>query len=219
MISSVTPLVLALIDDYEVVVEGLASMMRSYRDRIEVVELDTNAPVSTPVDIALYDSFANPQGDSPQVRELAANPNVAKTVVYTWKFDQRSITRALANGADGYIAKSLTAAELVDALESVHRGEQRVHPMGPVSRRVVAGDWPGREEGLTHREAEMLALITQGLSNIEITERTGLSMNSVKTHIRSCYRRIGVTTRTQAVLWGVDHGFLPDRSRQSGDDL
>ncbi|WP_193392901.1 LuxR C-terminal-related transcriptional regulator [Gordonia phthalatica] len=214
-----TPLVLALIDDYEVVVEGLASMMRSYQDRIRIVELDANATVATPVDIALYDSFANPQGDSPQVRELAANPNVAKTVVYTWKFDQRSITRALANGADGYVAKSLAAAELVTALESIHRGEQRVHPTGRASRKVVAGDWPGREEGLTHREAEMLALITQGLSNEMIAERTALSINSVKTHIRSCYRRIGVTTRTQAVLWGVDHGFLPDRSRRSGDDV
>lgn len=214
-----TPIKLALIDDYEVVVEGLAAMMRSYRDRIEIVELDANAAVASSVDIALYDSFANPQGDSQQVRELVANPRVSKAVIYTWKFDEASISRALANGAHGYLAKSLTAAELVDALESVHRGEQRVHPSSGASTKVVAGDWPGREEGLTHREAEMLALITQGLSNAAIAERTALSMNSVKTHIRSCYRRIGVTTRTQAVLWGVDHGFLPDRSRQSGDDV
>lgn len=214
-----TPLSLALVDDYEVVVAGLAAMMRNYQDRIRIVELDANAAVLTPVDIALYDSFANPQGDSPQVRELASNPNVDATVVYTWKFDEQSIARALANGADGYVSKSLTAAELVVALESIHRGEQRVHPSRRVSQKIIAGDWPGREEGLTHREAEMLALITQGLSNETIARRTALSINSVKTHIRSCYRRIGVTTRTQAVLWGVEHGFLPDRSRQSGDDV
>lgn len=194
-------------------------MLRSYRDRIEIVELDVNSSVIRAVDIALYDSFANPQGDSQQVRELASNPRVTSTVIYTWRFDEQSIRRALANGADGYLAKSLPAARLVDALESVHRGEQRVHPAGQASTKVIAGDWPGREEGLTHREAEMLALITQGLSNTAIAERTALSMNSVKTHIRSCYRRIDVTTRTQAVLWGVEHGFLPDRSRQSGEDV
>jgi DNA-binding NarL/FixJ family response regulator len=59
----------------------------------------------------------------------------------------------------------------------------------------------------------MLALITQGLSNIEIAERTRLSINSVKSYIRTCYRRIGVTNRSNAILWGVEHGFRPDRTR------
>lgn len=211
------PLSIALVDDYEVVVQGLAAMIRSYRERVQVVELDANADVARNVDIALYDSFANPQGDSSQVRDLVANPRISKTIVYTWNFDSERISRALSNGADGYISKGLSAARLVDALESVHRGDQKVHHLGNGSVRIVAGDWPGREEGLTHREAEVLALITQGLSNAEIAERSALSINSIKTHIRSCYRRIGVTTRTQAVLWGVSHGFVPDRSRQTLD--
>ncbi|MGB3698441.1 MAG: response regulator transcription factor [Gordonia sp. (in: high G+C Gram-positive bacteria)] len=209
---------LALVDDYEVVVQGLAAMIRNYRERVQVVELDTNADVAERVDIALYDSFANPQGDSIQVRDLAANPRIGKTVVYTWNFDDHRISRAFANGADGYISKGLPAARLVDALESVHRGDQTLHPIDGGETKIVAGDWPGREEGLSHREAEVLALITQGLSNADIAERSALSINSIKTHIRSCYRRIGVTTRTQAVLWGVAHGFVPDRSRKSVDE-
>jgi NarL family two-component system response regulator LiaR len=56
-------------------------------------------------------------------------------------------------------------------------------------------------------------LITQGLSNAEIAERTHLSINSIKTYIRSCYRRIGASSRTNAVLWGIEHGFRPDRIR------
>ena len=59
----------------------------------------------------------------------------------------------------------------------------------------------------------MLALITQGLSNAEIADRTSLSINSIKSFIRTGYRKIDVTTRAQAVLWGVTHGFLPDRHR------
>jgi DNA-binding CsgD family transcriptional regulator len=63
--------------------------------------------------------------------------------------------------------------------------------------------------GLTAREAEVLALITQGFSNQEIAERSYLSINSVKTYIRTAYRKIGVTRRAQAVVWGMKHGFEP----------
>ena len=77
----------------------------------------------------------------------------------------------------------------------------------------AAGDWPGRSIGLTPREAEIIALITQGLSNDEIAQRAYLSINSVKTHIRTAYRKIGVSSRSQAVLWGVDNGFRPDTLR------
>jgi DNA-binding CsgD family transcriptional regulator len=71
--------------------------------------------------------------------------------------------------------------------------------------------WPGRDAGLTAREAEVIALITQGLSNQEIAEHASLSINSVKSYIRTSYRKMGVTSRTNAVLWGLDHGFSPER--------
>lgn len=195
----------ALINDYEVVVRGLASMLRSYQDQVEVVELDANRNVGSRVDIALFDTFAGTQGDRDEVALLSRNPMVGKVVVYSWSLDEHLVTAALANGATGYVSKGLPAAGLVAALNAVHHGTQEVHPAarGP---RVVGGDWPGREEGLTPREAEVLALITQGLSNVEIAHRAHLSINSVKTYIRSGYRRIGVTSRTQAILWGVEHG-------------
>ena len=75
------------------------------------------------------------------------------------------------------------------------------------------GDWPGKAAGLSSREAEIIALITQGLSNQDIADRAYLSINSVKTYIRSAYRKMQVTTRSQAVLWGVENGFRPDTLR------
>lgn len=212
------PIRLAIVDDYEVVVQGLAAMLRNYRSRVEIIELNANSAVGDRADIALYDSFANPQGDSAQVRELVGNPLVGAVVVYTWNLDRQRVAAALANGAGGVVSKSLAAGELVAALESIHRGECRVHGSDEATR-IVGGDWPGREEGLTQREAEVLALITQGLSNAEIAERAALSPNSIKTYIRNCYRRIGVTSRTQALLWGIEHGFLPDRSRERPEDV
>ena len=59
----------------------------------------------------------------------------------------------------------------------------------------------------------MIALITQGLSNLDIAERAFLSANTVKTYIRSAYRKIGVKNRQQAVIWGVNNGFQPDTLR------
>ena len=72
---------------------------------------------------------------------------------------------------------------------------------------------PGRGEGLSDRESEILALITQGKSNADVARLTYLSPNTVKSYIRTIYRKIGVGSRTQAVLWGVDHGFTPDHNR------
>lgn len=209
----------ALVNDYEVVVRGLAAMLRAYQDVVEVVELDVNMPVGEPVDIVLYDTFASTQGDRAEVHDLAANPRVGRVVVYSWVLDEALVRAAIANGAGGYVSKSVPAGQLVAALQQISAGGQRIW-VDPQSRpAITAGDWPGREEGLTSRESEVLALITQGLSNAEIADRTHLSINSVKTYIRSAYRRIGVRSRTEAVLWGVEHGFRPDRLRVRGPQI
>ncbi|HKU11543.1 response regulator transcription factor [Sinomonas sp.] len=204
---------IALVNDYEIVVRGIAAMLRAYRDRVEVVELDLGRNPGKPVDITLYDTFAATQGDSEAVHLLAQDPLAGKVVVYSWNLDPALVAAALANGASAYLSKALPAGQLVAALQAVHRGEQPQNPEARGTATAIGGDWPGREEGLTQREAEILALITQGLSNAQIAERTLLSINSVKTYIRSAYRRIGVTNRSNAILWAVEHRFRPDRER------
>lgn len=203
----------ALVNDYEVVARGVVEMLRSYQNRICIVEFDLNKHVRAPVDIALYDSFAGVQGDRAAIQRLAANPLIDVVVVYSWNLERVHVDAAFANGADGYISKGLPASMLATALETIRARGERIHLGESGTRSVVVGDWPGREEGLTEREAEVLALITQGLSNQEIAERTYLSINSIKTYIRNCYRSIGVNSRTNAVLWGIEHGFRPDRMR------
>jgi DNA-binding CsgD family transcriptional regulator len=83
----------------------------------------------------------------------------------------------------------------------------------PRGRSAVGLDWPGRGEGLSDRESEILALITQGKSNAEVAKLTYLSPNTGKSYIRTIYRKIDVGSRTQAVLRGVKHGFSPDHNR------
>lgn len=205
----------ALVNDDEVVVRGLDAMMRSYAHRVEVVELAAGRTVSQPVDVALYDTFGMGQGNGEAVRKLVESPQVRRVAVYTWNFQPWLTRDTLDQGVRGYLSKSLPAARLVDALGAIAAGQLVVSPSRGRSA-LVGGDWPGREEGLTAREAEVLSLITMGLTNLEIAERTLLSLNSIKSYIRSAYRKIEVDSRSRAVLWGIAHGMRSDRVRIQG---
>ena len=204
---------LALVNDYEIVLTGLAHMFDQYRDRVMVSEIDLTKPIVDDVDIALYDNFAQPEADHDRIEILVDNPHAHRVVVYTWNLHPPLIETALRKGASGYLSKTLPARELVEALEAIHAGEIVVSPTPAKSAPTVGLDWPGRTEGLSERESEILALITQGKSNAEVADLTYLSMNSVKSYIRTTYRKIGVNSRTRAVLWGVAHGFVPDHHR------
>ncbi|OBG27090.1 response regulator transcription factor [Mycobacterium sp. 852002-51057_SCH5723018] len=207
------PIRVALVDDYDVVVKGVANMLDPYRDRVVIAELDSTMPVADTVDIVLYDSFAQPESDHEEIAVLVANPRAQRVVVYTWNFHPDLVESARRQGAHGYLSKTLPARELVAALEAVHSGQEIISEAVPRARSAPGLDWPGRGEGLTDREAEILALITQGKSNADVARLTYLSPNTVKSYIRNIYRKLGVTSRTQAVLWGVNHGFTPDHHR------
>jgi DNA-binding NarL/FixJ family response regulator len=211
---SSSPIRVALVDDYDIVLTGLAHMFDHYQDRVVVVEIDANTKLDEHVDIVLYDSFAQRESDDEQLASLVANPRARKVVVYTWNFQPELVAHAQTSGIHGYLSKALTARDLVLALEAVHAGETVVSDVPPRSRNATGADWPGRHEGFSGRESEILALITQGKTNAEIATITYLSSNTIKSHIRTLYRRIGVTSRTHAVLWGVAHGFTPDFHRR-----
>ncbi len=209
---------LAIVNDYEVVVHGLAAMLRSYSERVEVVEVDANTHPRSAVDIALFDTFAQSFRDRERIARLVSDPRIGKVVVYTWGADDPSVGATRVPGISAYVSKRLAASELVDRPRAhPRRRPVKLHDSGHGP--LVGGDWPGREEGLTARESEVLSLITQGYSNNDIVETTMLSINSIKSYIRSAYRKIGVTSRSRAILWGIDHGFQPDRARMSGDEL
>ena len=213
MAPTTRPISVALIDDYDIVLVGLAHMFDQYTDRIFVAEIDANASEHDTVDIALYDTFAQPEADRDDISVLINHRRAKRAVVYTWNFHPDLIKSATTQGACGYLSKTLPAHALVEALEAIDGGEVVISPAPGRARPDVGLDWPGRSEGLTSRESEIIALITQGKNNVEVAELMFLSKNSIKTYIRSAYRRIGVTSRTQAVLWGVDHGFKPDHRR------
>jgi DNA-binding NarL/FixJ family response regulator len=213
----------ALVNDHEIVVRGLERMLDDFRGRVCVVELDTQATVATSVDVALYDTFSVSQVDAGDIDDVLRNPRVGSVAVYSWNMQQELVEAALRKGVRGYLSKSLDALALVTALERVAAGEKVVmpeHEVGghPELVEIAGGDWPGRAEGLSARQAEVVSLITQGFSNEQIAQRTHLTLNTVKTYIRLAYRQMGVTSRTQAVLWGVQHNMAPDTTRVRRED-
>src|SRR6476620_10211098 len=117
------PITVALVDDYDVVVKGVANMLDPYRERVVIAELDSTMPVADVVDIVLYDSFAQPESDHEEIAVLVANPRARRVVVYTWNFHPDLVVSARQQGAHGYLSKTLPARELVIALEAVHAGE------------------------------------------------------------------------------------------------
>jgi DNA-binding NarL/FixJ family response regulator len=99
-----TPLTIELVDDYDIVVMGVAHILEKYRERVVIAELDTNQAVSDLVDIVLYDSFAQPESDHDEISVLIRNPRAQRVVVYTWNFHPDLIESACRKGVDGYLS-------------------------------------------------------------------------------------------------------------------
>lgn len=193
---------IALINDFDIVVQGLDAMMRPYSDSVEVVG---QTHVHEGVDVALYDCFAMADRGWSTLNTLSMDDNVKRIAVFTKSMPQSFVTRMLDMGVTAVLSKSLDGESLFDELRRVDAGEVFTSDDLPVE--LERGAWPGRQQGLTERESEVIALICQGLPNELIAVHLHLTLNTLKSYIRTAYRKMGVTTRTEAVLWGVRYGF------------
>jgi len=208
-----SPVRVAICNDFELVVAGLARMLDGFRDRISVVDMSVRGDdVDRRVDVALFDTFGHAGSGLDQIERLVKEPCVHRVAVFTWQFDPSLADRALALGCTGYLSKALDADQLVQALERIARGHQIVSD-DPMLDRHTSADrtWPGRADGLSERESEVLVLIAEGLSNLDIARSLSISPNSVKAHIRSGYRKLGVSTRAQAVRAVLERNMVRRR--------
>lgn len=207
------PLRVRLANDFELIVEGLKAVLEPYAERVRIVETDVKGDADRTVDVTLYDTFGRTRESAQSLGDLLTDPTAGKVVVYSWNTNPALVAEVLMRGCRGYLEKSLSAKELVDRLELVAAGEI-VSPVRDTSADdqedpEQLGAWPGRHAGLSLREAEVITLITQGLTNPEIATRIFITLNSLKTYIRSAYRKMGVERRAQAVRWGLENGMVP----------
>lgn len=196
-----------LIDNFEVSVAGLRTLLVPFSGRVTLLELRTAMNKPSAVDVILYEPVRQSPTSQAMLRDLV-RASRKQAVVYSWR-DQDG---ALRGSFAGHLSKALPVAELVSALEGLHDGGdmslRRRMPADPGPLSIVSRSSVEDFE-LTPREAEILALVTQGLTNAEIGAQLYLSINSVKTYIRAAYRKIEVTRRAQAVAWGMEHGLAP----------
>ncbi|AWH94632.1 helix-turn-helix transcriptional regulator [Dietzia psychralcaliphila] len=200
----------SVVNDYTVVIAGVHALLAPYPDRVEVVVNGPGSRDGVPVDVLLFDTFASPVNWRARCSSMVLDPTIGAVAVYSFVTDPRAVEEAFASGVTGYLSKSLSGEDLVGAVERVAAGEQ-VRLLGHDGEYASAGLWPTGEAGLSPRESEMLALIAQGRSNEEIASACYLSINTVKTYIRDAYRKIGVTTRPQAVAWAMRSGLAVTR--------
>jgi DNA-binding NarL/FixJ family response regulator len=192
------PLRLAIVSRQEVIVRGLTAMLADYPDRIIVTAIPSVRSRALGVDVVLYDTLGLHNTDGSELDHLVKNTD-AKVLIFSRDMRPDLRAQALARGASAWVSMSTRSHELVQAIELTALGKPL--PDQP--------DSLGEAAGLSPREVEALALITQGLSNQEIAEKLFLTINTLKSHIRQAYRKIGVTSRAQAVAWCMQHGFAP----------
>jgi len=196
------PVRLAIVSRQEVVARGLTAMLADYPDRVIVTALPTVWTSAAGVQVVLYDTLGLHDGDGADLDHLVHRTG-AKVLVVSRDMRPDLRARALAKGCSSWISMSVRAKELVEAIELTAAGA----PLPDQEERL------GQDAGLSPREVETIALITQGLSNQEIADRLHLTTNTLKSHIRQAYRKMGVTSRPQAVVWALQHGFSPADSR------
>ena len=204
-------------DDQRVVRDGI-ELMLSLTDGVEVVgtagdgEQAVELVHRTDPDVVLMD-LRMPRCDGVEAtRRVRAEHPRTQVVVLTTFADDDSVLAALRAGARGYLTKDAGAEEVARAVRRVAGGGADLDP--DVQRRLLdllptAGHRPpvNPPDGLTEREAEVLALIAAGLSNAEIAERLVVSEATVKTHINHLFAKTGVRDRAQAVAYAYRHGL------------
>jgi DNA-binding NarL/FixJ family response regulator len=197
----------AVINDYEVVVRGVAAMLAPYEGRVQVVELGAGEAPTVPADVALFDTFAGRRHTLARAAEMVREGTARHVVLYTWDAAAEFVRAAREIGIAGVVLKTRSADVLVDSLERIVSGEK-------VGFDDSTHDRPGgRVVELSDRESEVLALIARGLTNAQIAEELYLSIETVKTYVKRLYAKLGVHNRAQAAVAASAHQLTPRDAR------
>jgi DNA-binding NarL/FixJ family response regulator len=193
------PIRLLVVSTQEIIAAGVATVLAGSPAPIEVQRLAGPLAEVGEVDVVLYDVLALAHGDTSELERLVA---LSKGVIALGRDLRPDLAaRALEHGAVAVASLGGDVDDLVLAVESVYEGMS-------AGLEAPAQEWLAQAEGLSVREASILELVAQGLTNAEIAERLYLSINTVKTYIRTAYRKMGVDRRSQAVGWAMDRGFV-----------
>lgn len=214
------PVRVVLVDDHEMVIEGLKAMLAPFKNRVRVVgeavgvDKALVAIASLKPDIVLCDVRMQGASGLDLCRAVRERDPERKIILLSVYDDEQYLFQALRVGASGYLLKGISSDELVRQLELVHSGATAIDP-GLAARAVDTAArlqrdefWPGARHGLTQRESEILSFVVTGLSNRGIANKLVIGDETVKSHLRAIYRKLGVSDRTSAVATALREGIF-----------
>ncbi len=189
----------------DIIVTGLRTILET---ALGASIFTTVGPVDGEPDVVLFDVMNLKDGVRSDLDRLVSSTGSVVIAVTLDRLRPDLEALALNRGAAAAIPLSISAPALVGVIEAAIRGDLDEHPV--VRTRKAGAAYAGKEAGLSERESQILGQIVRGKGNQEIAEDFYLSINSVKTYIRSTYRKLGLSTRAQAVAWGIVQGFPVD---------
>ena len=222
--SGQAPVRVLVADDQTVVREGLVTIL-GLLPQIEVVGAarDGEEAVALAVELApevVLMDLRMPGCDGVEAtRRIRDQTPSVDVLVLTTYADDRSLLAALRAGARGYLTKDAGPDQVQEAIRAVARGEAAIDPAvqhhlidavatGPAETLPQEATPETLPDGLTPREAEVLGLVAEGLSNSEIAARLVVSEATVKSHINHLFTKTGVRDRAQAVTYAFKHGLV-----------
>lgn len=202
-----------LVDDHEMVRLGLKSFLNLQPD-VEVVGeagngLDgINLALELKPDVVVMDLVMPEMSGVEATLKLLEEWKKAKILVLTSYLDNEKIYPVIEAGAKGYMLKTSSAAEILNAIQKVARGELAIET--EVDKKIKAHDMqPELHEDLTARERDILRLLAKGYDNQTIADELFISLKTVKTHVSNILAKLEVDDRTQAVVYAFKHHLVP----------
>jgi NarL family two-component system response regulator LiaR len=160
------------------------------------------------VDVVLMDMVMPLMDGSEATRRILALGKPVQIIVLTSFHEQDLVQEALKAGAISYLLKNVSAEELATAIRAAHRGRSILAPEATEALIQATRQTPGVGSDLTPRELEVLALLVNGLSNLEISAQLSISMATVKYHLTNIFTKLGAKNRVEAATIALEHNLV-----------
>ncbi|HKI53828.1 MAG TPA: response regulator transcription factor [Anaerolineales bacterium] len=207
------PIRLMIVDDHTMVRRGLATILKVFDDLQLVGEAESGEAAiqlcaEVLPDVILMDMSLPGMDGAMATRAIRKKLPQIQVIVLTSYKDGKLIKQALEAGAIGYLLKDVSADDLVQAIRSAHAGRATLSPEAAQSLVETANLPPTPGQDLTEREREVLALMIEGLNNVQIAGRLTVSPSTIKSHVSNILSKLGVASRTEAVTLALRNQIL-----------
>ena len=208
MKSQSTPIRVLIVDDHSIVRQGLATIIDRDPEMMTVAQAEDGRQAidlfrEHQPDVTLMDLRMPQMAGVEAISTICAEFKTARIMVLTTYNSDEDIYRGLKAGAQGYLLKDAKPSELLNAIRTIDRGEQYI-PQDVGAKLVQRMSNPE----LSERELEVLRLMAQGMSNLDIATALNVGESTVKSHINRILSKLGVNDRTQAVIVAVRRGIV-----------